>query len=458
MTTLDSNIVDELQRRGFTFKDGRWQRPYGSTGVESVTDPVRWYEDIQAPAKEEAEKKALQDKFEANTIGRGEAILKDPTVAAAMDRLTAYQGDVGQVRDRLSGAWTGADATNTAAIAQNQSILDEYRGKALERPMYRGDTILNDTTSKAALDRLLAISGGEGLSGDGGVSSMFTDQTAANAAAQADRLRQQAQLSGMTMDDPAFQSKLTGIETQRQQANNAARAQVEAGNAPIRASAAAQVAQQRLAQTLAAQQADMNWASQVNNQEQGRAAQLANMGGNIFNQGLQAQGQGMNYAQAMNQSTAQQAQMALGQGQMRLGQQAAASPHYQQAAAAFAQAQFSKNAGAAGYATPPMVQASQPVQAAQMQANPSAWRQTPSIGWGPAQDLNSGNTEANRSGFNTKPATPAKPAASQAQAGTPHDAATMGAWAAQQTATPHDAATMEAWAARQPKAKPGKVI
>jgi len=156
---------------------------------------------------------------------------------------------------QLQEATRAYNAAVSAGIPGNPGALDEVaqaEQQTRDATFGRGDQIENDPRLTAAMDAL------DPTKAQGNAYAQMSDANAAGAGSQAEMLRQQMAAAGISLNDPAAQARLRGIETARLQGNNAALGQSQqAGQG-----AASQLAQVRLAQFGAGQQAysqGVNW-------------------------------------------------------------------------------------------------------------------------------------------------------------------------------------------------------
>lgn len=149
-----------------------------------------------------------------------------------------------------------------------QQIMDATFG--------RGDQIENDPRLTAAMDAL------DPTKTQSNAFAQLTDSNAAGAGAQAEMLRQQMAAAGISLNDPAAQARMRSIETGRLQGNNAAIASSQqAGQG-----AASQLAQVRLAQFGAGQQAYSQGASMLANKQFGQQNVSSGVRPQVSNQGF----------------------------------------------------------------------------------------------------------------------------------------------------------------------------
>lgn len=122
-------------------------------------------------------------------------------------------------------------ATNAAAGDPEGDRLAKSRQKALDLTEGRGDAVMNDAMTNAALQRLQGVMNGKDVP--------YTDQvvnqqlaqragaTAEGAGSQAELLRRQAAGMGGSMADPSFQAKLREINQNRVAQNLTSQGQLQ---------------------------------------------------------------------------------------------------------------------------------------------------------------------------------------------------------------------------------------
>jgi len=155
------------------------------------------------------------------------------------------------------------NAAQMMGIPGNPGALDPQKQaeqQIMDATFGRGDQIENDPRLTAAMDAL------DPTKTQNNAFAQMTDANAAGAGSQAEMLRQQMAAAGISLNDPAAQARMRGIETGRLQGNNAAIASSQqAGQG-----AASQLAQVRLAQYGAGQQAYSQGASMLANKQFGQ--------------------------------------------------------------------------------------------------------------------------------------------------------------------------------------------
>ncbi len=135
------------------------------------------------------------------------------------------QDRIDAARARLNGAAMSANAGNKPVdevAAAKQKILDYTAG--------RGDAVMNDAMTNAALQRLDAVSSGKDAPFTQAVQNQqLAQQAGMNATAagdQGEQLRMQAAGVGGSLADPSYQARLRQINAQRQSSNANAQGQI----------------------------------------------------------------------------------------------------------------------------------------------------------------------------------------------------------------------------------------
>lgn len=212
------------------------------------------------PKADAAGKKAL----DATNAQRQYAIQQ---ARAKLDAAIANQNGLSSTaseRQAINDAMREYNQAQMVPLATNNpGALDENKQadqQIMDATFGRGDSIENDPRLAAAMDAL------DPAKAQNNLYAQMTDANAAGAGSQAEMLRQQMASAGISLNDPAAQARMRGIETGRLQGNNSAIASSQqAGQG-----AASQLAQVRLAQFSAGQQAYSQGASMLANKQFGQ--------------------------------------------------------------------------------------------------------------------------------------------------------------------------------------------
>ncbi len=128
----------------------------------------------------------------------------------------------------LQGRMAAQGATGTGNGGVDE--VADAKKKILDYTAGRGDAVMNDAMTNAALSRLDNVSAGYDAPFTQSVQNQMLAQSAgmnaSAAGAQSEQLRQQAAGVGGSLADPSYQARLRQVNAQRQSANANARGQI----------------------------------------------------------------------------------------------------------------------------------------------------------------------------------------------------------------------------------------